>query len=95
MCEFILVRFSIPNVVLKSAFKLSSNALHMSHVNGGGIFKNIDQFRRIYENLGAHVIAASETWLKSYMSNISVGLSGYDLLQNDRVGKKSGGCSFM
>lgn len=49
---------SIPNVVLKSAFRLCKDALHISHVNGGSIFKNIDQFRRIYENSGAHVITA-------------------------------------
>lgn len=82
---------SIPHIVLKSAFKLSNDALHISHVNSGSIFKNIDRFRRIYENSGAHVIAVPETWLKSYRSNISVSLSGYDLLRNDRVGKRSGG----
>lgn len=71
--------------------KLNNNSLHICHVNAGSIFANIDQFRRIFENSGAHVIAASETWLKSYRSNVSVSLSGYDLLRNDRVGKRSGG----
>lgn len=82
---------SIPNVVLKSAFKLSSDALHISLVNCGSIFKNIDNFRRIYENSGAHVIVVPESWLKSYRSNVSISLSGYDILRNDRIGKRSGG----
>lgn len=83
--------YSIPNIVLKSAFKLNDNALHISHVNGGSISANVDKFRRIFENSGTHLIAASETWFKSYKSNISISLSGYDLLRNDRVGKRSGG----
>lgn len=65
--------------------------LNFSHVNCGSIFKNIDKFRRIYENSGAHVIVATETWLKSYRSNASISLNGYDVLRNDRIGKRSGG----
>lgn len=83
--------YSIPNIILKSAFRLNGRALHISHVNGGSIYPNIDKFRRIYENSGAHVIAVSETWFKSYTSNISISINGYDVLRNDRVGKRSGG----
>lgn len=81
---------SIPNVVLKLAFKLGEgNVLNLCHVNAGSIPSKIDQFRRVFEDTAAHVIIATETWFKSYRSDASVGLDGYHVLRNDRVGQRS------
>lgn len=45
----------------------------------------------MFEGTGVHVIVASETSFKSYVSNKSVEIEGYYLLRNDRLGRRSGG----
>lgn len=37
------------------------------------------------------LIIATETWFKSYRSNVSIAVNGYDVIRNDRFARKSGG----
>lgn len=69
--------YSIPNVLLKSILRKDANHLNICHVNGGAI--------------SSDKIVFSETWLKSYRSNASVGIEGFDILRNDRQRIRSGG----
>lgn len=85
------VGICIPNVVLRSVFKDSAGSLNFCHVNGGSLHPKIDQFRRIFEGSKAHIVAASETWFKSYRTNLSVAMDGYDVIRNDRHVRRSGG----
>lgn len=83
--------FNIPNILLKSTLSKDGNKLNICHVNGGAIFNKIDDVRRIFEDANAHVIILSETWLKSYRSNASVNIEGFDVIRNDRQRIQSGG----
>lgn len=80
----------IPNVLLKTFFR-SKVGLNICHVNAGSIRPKIDQFRDVFEDSEVHVIIAGETWFKSYVTNRSVEVSGYELLRNDRSLRRSGG----
>lgn len=81
----------IPNVLLKSLLTASNDRLNVAHVNAGSIFPKIDEFRTVFEGTNLDLIAASETWFKSYRTNKSVSLPGYGIVRNDRYGKRSGG----
>lgn len=81
----------IPNVVLRSTLKASNDRLHYCHVNAGSIPPKIDEFRSVFENTNLDIVIASETWLKSYHSDISIELPGFKAIRNDRYAKRSGG----
>lgn len=81
---------SIPNVLLKAFFR-SRAGLNICHLNAGSVRPKIDLVRDVFENSGAHVVILGETWFKSYVSNKSVEISGYELLRNDRAMRRSGG----
>lgn len=82
---------NIPNILLNSILKRDGNLLNVCHINAGSIFKKIDDLRQIFENTNVHLIAISETWLKSYHSKNSVKLEGFDVFRNDRQKIQSGG----
>lgn len=84
---------NIPNIVMRSVFKYTANGLNVCLINAGSICAKhkIEQFRRVFETSNAHLIVVPETWLKSYRSNASVALEGYDILRNDRLVRRSGG----
>lgn len=73
-----------PNIVMRSVFKYKCNGLNICLINAGSIFPKIDQFRRIFETSNAHLIIVTETWFKSYRSNVSIAVDDYDILRNDR-----------
>ncbi len=79
----------VPNVLLKAFFK-NSVGLNICHVNVGSVRPKIDQVGDIFEDSGAHFVIAGETWYKSYVSNKSVEISGYEILRNDRAVRRSG-----
>lgn len=81
----------IPNVMLKSLMTASNDRLNLAHVNAGSIFPKIDEFRSVFESVDYDIIAASETCFKSYRTDKSVILPGYDIVRSDRYGKRSGG----
>lgn len=85
------VGLCMPNVVLRSVLKVSDCKLNFCLINGGSLYPKIDQFRRIFESSNAHIVAAPETWFKSYRSNKMVSVDGYEVIRNDRHGKRSGG----
>lgn len=81
----------MPNVLLKSIFKLANDRLNICHVNAGSIHPKIDEFRYVFDNVLLDIIIVSETWLKSYRSNASIKLEKYEVVRNDRYAKQSGG----
>lgn len=81
----------MPNVLLKSIFKVANDRLNICHINAGAIQPKIDEFRHVFEDVQIDIIVASETWLKSYRSNASISLEEYEVLINDRYAKQSGG----
>lgn len=83
--------FNVPNVVMRSVFNCRQRGMNVCHVNAGSVFPKIDQFRRIFETSNAHLIFVSETWFKTYRSNVSIAVDGYDVLRNDRCVRQSGG----
>lgn len=83
--------FNIPNILLKSVLKKDGKRLNICHVTGGAISNKIDELRRIFEDVNIHIIVLSESWLKSYGSNTSVNIEGFDIIRNDRQKIQSGG----
>lgn len=82
---------NIPNIVLRSVFKSDGNGLNLCLINAGSVHPKISEFRRIFETSKAHLVIVTETWLKSYRSNASIALEGYDVMRNDRSVRRSGG----
>jgi len=80
-----------PNIVLKSALPYGSPTLNVGHINADGLRPKIDEFRRIIKGVNMHCVAVSETHFKSYVSNKSVEVEGYNLLRNDRPLRRKGG----
>lgn len=81
----------IPNVMLKSLLKSTNDRLNYCHVNAGSIPPKIDEFRSYFEGTNVDIVIASETWMKSYHSDRSVSLNGFEIVRNDRYAKRSGG----
>lgn len=81
----------IPNVILRSTLKASTDRLHYCHVNAGSLPPKIDDFRSFFEGTNLDIVVASETWLKSYHSDKAVAIPGFELVRNDRRLKRSGG----
>lgn len=79
------------NVLLRSIFKNDTFCLNFTHLNIGSILPKIDELRDIFVNSNTHIIAVSETWLKSHISNKSVEITGYKLLRADRMFRRGGG----
>lgn len=86
-----MTSLNIPNIVMRSVFKYKSAGLNICLINAGSVFPKVDQFRRIFETSTAHLVIVPETWFKSYRSNASIALEGYDILRNDRIARRSGG----
>lgn len=83
--------YNIPNIVIRTVFEYKRNGLNLCLINAGSVHPKIDEFRRIFETSNAHLVVVTETWFKSYRSNLSIAMSGYDVIRNDRVGRQSGG----
>lgn len=79
-----------PNIILKSAFR-RPGCLNICHLNVGSVFPKIDIIRNIFESINVHIIVISETWFKSYHSNVAVGIEGFNVVRNDRMRRRSGG----
>lgn len=84
------LKLNIPNIVMRSAFKYNCKCVNVCLINAGSVFPKIYEFRRIFETCQAHLIITPETWFKSYRSNASIALEGYDVIRNDRVNRRSG-----
>ena len=81
----------IPNIILRSTLKASTDRLHYCHINGGSLPPKIDEFRSYFEGTNLDIVVASETWLKSYHSDKFVAIEGFEVVRNDRRLKRSGG----
>lgn len=67
------------------------NFLKAAHVNTQSLLCHIDEFRNIFDTALLDIILVSETWLKPYINDTSVSLTGYNVFRNDRLHKGGGG----
>lgn len=81
---------SIPNVLLKTMLR-DEGLLNFCHLNVASVKPKIDELRKVFNDVNAHVISFSETWLKSYDTNSSVEMEGFKFFRSDRRKRKSGG----
>lgn len=79
------------NVVLK--ITLNRNCFNICHLNTRSMCAGhkMDELRNIVINSGLHAVALSETWLKTFHTNMSMCIPGFKLLRNDRFRKRGGG----
>lgn len=82
---------NLSNIVINSALKAVPGRLNVCHFNVSSLLPKIDEIRCIFANTNVHIIAASETWLKSHHSNAAVNIDGFKFIRNDRVRKRGGG----
>lgn len=75
---------NVRNIVMRSVFKYKQGGLNICLIK-------MDQFRRVFETCNAHLIIVTETWFKSYRTNLSISMEGYDVIRNDRIARRSGG----
>lgn len=92
--------YNSANVVLKSAFQSQTYSnvqqLNICHINAGSIISKMDQIRDIILDTNTHVLAISETWLKSYHPAKDFKIDNFKLYRNDRELRHCGGvCIFI
>lgn len=78
-------------VVLCSAFPRLNDRLNLCHLNIGSLVPKLDHIRYLFDDVQAHVIAFSETWLKSHHSDSLIGIPGYRVFRSDRFRRRGGG----
>ena len=71
-------RHSLKKTQSKSKF------LTMIHVNARSLFRHFDDLTFLASAERPHIIAISETWLDSSVSNNEIYLAGYNLFRFDR-----------
>lgn len=72
------------------------NYFNIAHFNAQSLKPDsrADKFEEIKDILGGGFLDAvciSETWLKSYRSNVSIAIDGYKVFRNDRPSVRGGG----
>lgn len=67
-----------------------AHGLKICHINAQSLAPKIEEFRYIFENSNMDIVCVSETWFHASISNLSVSLSGYNLIRVDRVGRAGG-----
>lgn len=85
---------NMSNVLLKCIFP-KSGSLNLCHMNVGSWFPKISELRSIFAHSSTHIIAVSETWLKSHISNKSATLPGYKIFRADRKQRTGGGVAIL
>ena len=96
MDDFILGAQSSDSSYLRDTLKHRKNYLNIGHFNCQSFCLNnkSSKFNEIKSILSGHyldMIGVSETWLKSYHSDLSVGIPGYKVYRNDRPRLRGGG----
>lgn len=85
----------IPNIVLKAALN-NREQLNIAYFNAQSILPKIDEVRVIFSDVNIHAICISESWLKKYITDISICLNGFNVFRNDRPCRRGGGvCIFV
>lgn len=82
--------------ILTSYLKSNAKNINFAHINTCSINprKNsgkIDFFKSIHNFDKLDVLGISETWTKSYITNKSIAINGFNIVRNDRIGKRGGG----
>lgn len=86
--------------LIKSSLNSFSQQLKIAHINCQSIkpFQNVvkfDEFKNIVRD-SFDLIAISETWLKPYVSNLSIRLENCKVIRNDRLHRRGGGvCIYL
>lgn len=96
LCVFLDICCGWAVVVLSDGLiNLMPNSLNFCHINAGSWYPKIDELRVVFKDVGAHVIAVSESWLKSGHSNKSVAFSDYNLFRLIGLNEGAVGWRFM
>lgn len=74
----------------------SSNSLSIIHINAQSLFCHIDEFRADLASCSVDIALVSETWLKSFHTDLMVSVFGYRCCRNDRPDiKRAGGVAIF
>lgn len=77
---------------LNESLKTCNSGFNVIHVNACSLYKKLDYFRYIIDNLPISAICISETWLTSDHTWQMVCINGFKMFRNDRNrGGKTGG----
>ncbi|KAI5708382.1 hypothetical protein M8J77_021503 [Diaphorina citri] len=86
---------SVPstNNILQHLISSYPKKLSIFHLNAHSIRPPVKyiEIKEIFAGTPADIICITESWLDSSISNAEVSLQGYNLIRNDRLGKRGGG----
>ncbi|KAI5731016.1 hypothetical protein M8J77_003291 [Diaphorina citri] len=86
---------SVPstNNILQHINSSYPKKLSIFHLNAHSIRPPVKyiEIKEIFSDTSADIICITESWLDSSISNSEVSLQGYNLIRNDRLGKRGGG----
>ena len=76
----------------KSNVPITKQNIHFSacHINPTSLCKHIDFCRFKFANLQYDLIAVTETWFKPLFTDNMAKINGYNLVRNDRIGRRAG-----
>lgn len=67
-----------PNILLKATLN-KRKQFNVAHLNAQSILPKIDEIRLIFADVNIHAICISETWMKKYILNNTICLSGFNV----------------
>lgn len=74
----------------------SYRGLQIVHINTRSIYPKIEQIRHEFVSDALDVLCITESWLTPSIPDNFVSLKGFDIIRNDRLGKRGGGtCVFI
>ncbi len=73
---------------------ISSNSINISHINARSINNKFHKINSLIVEHNIHILCISETWLNKETKYLDLP-SNYDIIRNDRIGKKGGGVAII
>jgi hypothetical protein len=78
-------------VVFKSSYRhCDDTCLRFCHFNAASAVQRIDELNSIFDGVGFHFMAVSETWFTPRHTNKMMSISGYRLVRADRTDGRKG-----
>ena len=69
--------------------------LHFIHLNIRSLISKVSELRILANNCSASIIAISETWLDSSISDSEISINGYTVIRSDRNREGGGVCLYI
>jgi hypothetical protein len=81
---------SVSDYIKSECITPHPRGVHFAHVNAQSLYSHLQYFKDIFLPHNLHVIAVSESWLKSCITDDPIDLPGYKAVRQDRATRGGG-----